>query len=782
MDAKKEEFRKRLLATFQAEAAEHIQVLSSGLIELEKSSGSHPQTLEAIFREAHSLKGAARAVNAAAIEAVCQSLESVFSAWQRQEILPTAPLFDLLHRAMDALQKILLELSAAAGPGAVDAGRFDTSELIASLDQAMQGGPLAPCPKDPASAIVNSAPTAAEPERPLPTGQAAGRPAPIDTVRLPAARLGSLLLEAEELLMAKLAARQRAAEADDLYSLLAPWKKSRAQLRFLLHALTEKTGGNGARSNAVEANGKEHAQLRKIVELQERDEQFFQSLDTGLEALAKSVLHDRRSLDRMVGQLLDSARKLVMLPAASLLENFPKLVRDLAHDRGKLVKLEIQGADLEMDRRILEEMKEPLLHLVRNSIDHGIELPADRQRAHKLEQGSLRITLRRKESNKAELVVSDDGRGIQVADVRAAALKLGILASGKDQAPQEHDTRSELELVFRSGVSTSPIITDLSGRGLGLAIVREKVEKLGGAVTLENRPGEGTTFRMILPIIRAPFRGVVVRVDEHLFVLPSVQVERVLRFRPEDVKTMENRETLVVEGRATALVRLCDTLALPVRKTPEENGSGQAVLIGTLIGSADKRIALRVDEVLDEQEVLAKSLGKQLTGVRNVSGAAVLGSGWVVPILDVADLLISATAVSTAARLVPAPATEPEDGKKSILVAEDSITSRSLLKNILETAGYEVRTAVDGAEAFAMLKTEDFDLLVSDVDMPRLNGFGLTAKVRADAKLADLPVVLVTALGTREDRERGIDAGANAYIVKSSFDQSNLLEVLRRLL
>ena len=466
MDAKKEEFRKRLLATFQAEAAEHIQVLSSGLIELEKSSGSHPQALETIFREAHSLKGAARAVNAAEIEAVCQSLESVFSAWQRQEILPTAPLFDLLHRATDTLEKILLELSAA-GPGseAVDAGHCDTSELIASLDQAMRGGPLAPRPNDPASAIVNSAPAPAESERPA--GQPAGRPAPIDTIRLPAARLGSLLLEAEELLMAKLAARHRAAEAEELYSLLAPWKQTRAQLRFLLHALTEKTAGAGARPNAVKANGKEHAQLRKIVELQERDEQFFQSLDTGFEALAKSVLHDRRSLERMVDQLLDSARKLVMLPAASLLENFPKLARDLARDRGKLVELEVQGGDLEMDRRILEEMKEPLLHLLRNAIDHGIELPADRQRAHKPEQGALRIALRRTESNKAELVVSDDGRGIQVAEVRAAGLKLGLLAPGKEQAPEERDPRSELELVFRSGVSTSPIITDLSGRGLG---------------------------------------------------------------------------------------------------------------------------------------------------------------------------------------------------------------------------------------------------------------------------------------------------------------------------
>jgi two-component system chemotaxis sensor kinase CheA len=786
MDAKKEEFRKRLLDTFRAEAAEHIQALSSGLIELEKSSlsGDHPQTLEAIFREAHSLKGAARAVNAAEIESVCQSLESVFSAWQHKEILPNAPFFDLLHRAMDFLEKILLALEAGSGPDArKESGeRLNPTGLIASLELARHGGLLAPGPEHTVADSAPSAPPSPEPERAQPPVQPASQPtarsAASDTIRLPAARVSALLLEAEELLIAKLASRHRAAEAEDIYSLFVPWKKTRVQLRFLLRAFMKSTEGIGLRPDAAIPNGKEHAHMRKIVELQELEENFFQSLDVRFEAFAKSVLRDCRSLERMADRFFDSTRKVVMLPAAYMLESFPKLARDLAHDRGKLVTLEVEGADLEMDRRILEEMREPLLHLVRNAIDHGIESPAERLLANKPEQGSLRIALRRKESNKAELLVSDDGKGIHTAQVRAAAQKMGILPPGEDRPPEERDPRNEWELIFRSGVSTSPIITDISGRGLGLAIVREKVEKLGGAVSIESRPGEGTTFRMILPFTRAAFRGVVARVDEQIFVFPSMQVERVLRFRPEDVKTVENRETLVVEGRATALARLGDALAIPARKAADEKASGHAVLIG----NADQRIALRVDEVIDEQEVLAKPLGKQLAGVRNVAGAAVLGSGRLVPILDVADLLISAAEAGAAPRLVPTPAKGPEHEKRSILVAEDSITSRSLLKNILETAGYEVRTAVDGAEAFATLKTENFDLLVSDVDMPRLNGFGLTAKVRGDARLAGLPVVLVTALSTREDRERGIDAGANAYIVKSSFDQSNLLEVIRRLL
>ena len=778
MDDKKEAFRKRLLATFRVEAAEHIQVLSSGLMELEKSSAaeSHSATLEAIFREAHSLKGAARAVNIAEIETICQSLEDVFSSWQRKETAPNKLMFDALHRATDTLERILGQLSTGEESKKPGKDPFGISSLIASLKQAGQAA--LPQAKSKQSATdggsAKQTAAAADAGRLVPEARVAAT----DTVRLPASRLGTLLLEAEELLMAKQAARLRAAELDDLQAVIAPWKKTRAQLRLLLRSLAQPVESNGHGPAAANGNGKGQARARKLIELLEQDDHFFQSLEGQLEALARASHKDRRSLDRMVDQLLASAKQVVMLPAASLLETFPRLARDLARDRGKVVELEVQGADIEMDRRILEEVKEPLLHLLRNSIDHGIESPSDRLKAGKPEHGVVRIALRRIDSNKAELLVSDDGRGIQVHDVRTAALKLGVLSPDEAKSTGEPDRQKVLDLVFRSGISTSPIITDISGRGLGLAIVREKVEKLGGEVSIENHPGAGTTFRMILPFTRAAFRGVIVRVGEHLFALPSVQVGRVLRFRQEEVKTVENCETLLVEGRPTALVRLSDALALSARELPADSEKGQAVLVG----SRDKRIAIRVDEVLDEQEILAKSLGKQLQGVKNMAGATVLGNGRVVPILDVPDLLKSAAEVGAKARPADARPGEPERKRMSILVAEDSITARSLLKNILETAGYEVTTAVDGAEAFAALRTAKFDLLVSDVDMPRLNGFGLTAKVRGDPGLADLPVVLVTALGSREDRERGIDAGANAYIVKSSFDESDLLEVLRRLL
>jgi two-component system, chemotaxis family, sensor kinase CheA len=304
--------------------------------------------------------------------------------------------------------------------------------------------------------------------------------------------------------------------------------------------------------------------------------------------------------------------------------------------------------------------------------------------------------------------------------------------------------------------------------------VREKAEKVGGTVSLESQPGVGTTFRLLLPLTLARFRGILVRVGESLFVLPTRHVQRVLRMKPDEIKSAENRETIQIDGRAASAVRLADVLEI-AQQNPDTDQKGKVPVL--VLAWAGEQIGFFVDEILDEQEVVVKSLGKQLPHVRNIVGATVLGTGKVLPVLNVADLMLSAVKIT--------PASAPrgaEEVAKSILVAEDSITARTLVKNILEFAGYKVKTATDGAEALSVLATERFDLVVSDVEMPRMSGFDLTARIRADQRLAQLPVVLVTALDSREDRERGVDVGANAYIVKSSFDQGNLLEVVRRLI
>jgi len=757
---------KRLLATFKIEAQEHVESIASGLVGLENASapGTQADLLETTFRSAHSLKGAARTVNETDIATLCQPLESVFAALKRSDIEPTPELFDLLHRVVDMLVTLLRFLDPNPPAGA----RPPVAGLVNSLQAALQKAPLpkprAPEEKPPEVAAVSTPDVAVRDMA--------------DTVRVATERLDAVLLQSEELLSAKLASAQYATKLKQLQLQSSEWKKKWAKLRgdvrILRHSLEGKKNGNGnGNGGGLQAS----PQLARVTEFLDWNQGFVEAMESELITLGATAEHDQRSVGTMVDNLLDEMKKVVVQPFSTLLDVFPRFVRELSREQGKEVDLVMRGGGIEIDRRILERMKDPLIHLVRNCIDHGIEAPALRAQKGKPPRAKITIGISPRDGGNVEIMVSDDGAGIDAGKVRESALKAGILTPEKAETLGDGET---LLLACETGISTSPIITDISGRGLGLAIVKEKTEKLNGTLAIESKPGRGTTFRIILPLTLARFRGIVIRVGEHLFVLPTSNVERVLRIAKEEVRTVGNRETISFDGEAMSLARLGDVLAL-ARKTAADGAPD--FLPAVVLTSAGQRIAFAVDEILNEQEVLVKTLPKQLGNVRNLSGATILGTGRVVPILNVPDLMKSAVEASESG--IGAPIMQAQavgTARKSLLVAEDSITSRTLLKNILENAGYDVETAVDGADAFTKLRGRDFALVVSDVDMPRMNGFGLTSKIRADKKFADLPVILVTALDSREDREHGIDVGASAYIVKSSFDQSNLLEVIQRLI
>ena len=772
MATNNDDFLKKLLATFRVEADEHLKAMSSGLMELEKIPAGVRQTelVEKIFREAHSLKGAARAVNLTEIETICHSLESVFAALKGKRLAVSAPLFDLLHQAIDALGGLL-----APDAGASGARRPAIMELRRRLDDALKQpspDPEMPAPAQELAPASSSAATAepaaiADVRTPLPALSLAS-----ETVRVSTAKLDAVMRQVEELLSPRLASGQRARELRETAGVLATWKKERARIQPALRLINRSIG----RDDRIDGTAGNQQEFLKLLEYLDGENLHMKTLEDLLVSLAHSAEHDQRTLAGMTDNLLHDVKEMHLLPFSSLLEVFPRFTREFARDHAKEVELVIQGGEIEVDRRILEEMKDPFIHVLRNCIDHGIEKPAVREQKHKPAHGTIAITISQRDSGKVEILVIDDGAGIDAAKVKSAARKLGIVSA------EEADKLGEQEaiaLTFRSGVSTSPIITEVSGRGLGLAIVREKVERLGGTITLESRHDGGTSLRILLPLTLATYRGILVRAGDHVLVIPATALERVTRVAGEDIRTVENRETIPLDGQAVSLVWLSDALDMPRKNAAGEPGAGaQAVVLS--LGSV--RVAFRVEEILGEQEVLVKALGPQLARVRNVAGASVLGTGQVVPVLNVPDLMKSA--VKPMAPPLRPVVTEKDAAakKQSILIVEDSITSRALLKNILESAGYNIITAVDGIDAYTALKTGTFDLIVSDVEMPRMDGFDLTAKVRSDKQLAELPVVLVTALESREHRERGIDVGANAYIVKSSFDQSNLLEVIRRLI
>ena len=783
MANKNDDFLKKLLATFRIEADEHLKAMSAGLIELEKNPpvARYAEVVESVFREAHSLKGAARAVNIKEIETICQPLESVLAALKSRQLAVSQALFELLYQTIDSLTWLLV----------TDAGTPETRQpplelLLERLDDALQGrfapsSTIGQVPPDQQARIAPPLEVASEtavPSIPVAPLHISGLAS--ETVRVSTQKLDAVMRQVEELLSPQLASAQRAKELREVATTFATWKKRRAKMRptlRLIERYVEKIGNGNkdtGKLSGLPPIKLPVQELPKLLEHLEAEQLFMKALEERLLRLSKSAAHDRRTLAGMSDSLLHDVKEMHMLPFASLLESFPRFTRDFARDQGKQVELVTSGGEIEIDRRILEEMKDPLMHLLRNCLDHGIELPAVRQGKGKPPHGTITVAVAQKDSGKIEILISDDGSGIDTAKLKAAACRLNLISTDETESLSEQEAQA---FVFRSGISTSQIITDISGRGLGLAIVQEKVERLGGDIALESSHVGGTTFRISLPLMMATFRGVLVRCGGHCFVIPALSAERVTRVEQQDIRTVENRTTIALDEQAVALSNLSDVLELP-RQAPTANTSEKVPLV--VLGSGRQRIAFQVDEILGEQEVLVKPLGRQLARVRNVAGASVLGTGLVVAVLNVPDLLKSAV---TRAAPAPAAIAKPEiTAKQSILVVEDSITSRSLLKNILELAGYLVATAVDGADAYSTLKTGTFDLVVSDVEMPRMDGFDLTAKVRADKQLGELPVVLVTALESREHRERGIDVGANAYIVKSSFDQSNLLEVVSRLI
>jgi two-component system chemotaxis sensor kinase CheA len=779
MPANDEAFLKRLRAAFQIEAEEHVQAMAAGLLELE--GGVAPERrktlVETIYREAHSLKGAARAVNMAEIETVCQAIESVFSAWKRGELEPEREQFDALHRGVNLVTELL---SPGGGPAP------QISAAVQALAQVRQGGgsaqraserheapapSLPPKPGPPLDSPPSPPPAPrdssakAPPKNPIPAPAAPREPvrsaAPAETVRISTAKLDSVLLQAEEMLAVKMGTKERTGELRALSAELTRWQAEWARAEPELRALRGDAGGESVPAHAA---------------FLDWNLAFFKSLDVRVGGLVRRAEQEERTLGALVDELLADAKRLVMLPFSRLMEGFPRLVRELSREEGKDVQLLLSGHGVEIDKRILEEMKDALVHLLRNCVDHGVELPAERIAAGKPARATIELHVFQAGASEVNVCVSDDGRGIEVEKVKAVAVRKGLLTEEEAARMPDEQARG---LIFQSDLSTSPTITQISGRGLGMAIVRERVQKLGGRVVVESDVGRGATFRITLPLTLATLRGLTVHAAGQAFVVPLNQIERVVRVRPADVETVESRDTITMGGRVLPLVRLAEVLELA---SPPGVGGVQPERISEalILGVAEERIAFRVDAVGSEAEVLVKPLGWPLLRVRNIAGATVLANGRPVPILRVSDLMKSAVKVRATAD-APLDEEAAAQRKPAVLVAEDSITSRTLLKNILESAGYPVTTAVDGAEALAALRAGEFGLVVSDIDMPRLDGFGLTAAIRADERLARLPVVLVSARETREDRERGVDVGASAYLVKSSFDQSDLLSVVARL-
>ncbi|MDI9369851.1 MAG: response regulator [Synergistaceae bacterium] len=761
------DFLEELRSDYVPEAEEYIQALVSGLLELEKRPESANECVEKLFRAAHSLKGASQAVMLPGISSICQVIESVFSKVKKDALKLSPEGFDVLQRAVDVISRMAVSTD--------DGNDEEVRRLVEEIEGLMQ---LETAP--PGEAVLPATAVADEPREERPSGVGAPVPeeapgperkqpaqaprasdqprsAARETVRVASSKLDSLLLKTQELLTVNLALAVRMEDVHDLVSL-----QTELEREWDLAVSSLKRDGKS-----------DERALAKVSEFLRSGRRRLRKIREKLRKMENSLRSDQRLVGGMTNELMDDARSAAMLPFSSLLSAFPKIARDLGRDLLKEVDVVIEGDGIEVDKRILEGIKDPLVHLVRNSVDHGMERPEERLSSGKPSVGKLSISVSQADGGRVEVLVQDDGRGIDPQKLRQRAIRMGAVSV--DEAELMDDAVA-LDLIFRSGFSTSSVVTGVSGRGLGMAIVREGVESLGGRVAIDSKPGVGTSFRLTLPLALATFRGVLVEEWDELLVIPSPSLKRVGRVAISEIKRIGRKESITVDGVPTALTRLGHILELeePERTEAPDKITFVVMEFGGVFG------AFVVDRVMDEREILLKPFGRQLARVRNVSGATVLGSGRVVPVLNPADIIRSLQGTAEGRRLLTDIVDEREQDR--VLVVEDSITSRTLLRNILSAAGYDVRTAADGREAWDILSADSFDAVVSDVEMPRMNGLELTAKIRSDPVRTDLPVLLVTSLESEEDRRRGAEVGADAYVVKSGFDHERLLEALRRLL
>ncbi len=817
---KRDEFFRRLLATFKVEAQEHRSVIASGLLRLETATPDEKSgLLETIFRAAHSLKGAARAVNYPELESACHILENIFSQWKQFGAPEAAGSYDVLNRVMDILARLIANSGSPNKTSAPDnpstlLGQIDflinhalvSPSLIQDGGSAAKGEALpltSPPPVAPSAPQISSfSPIPELGNNPLVIREETGTPKTdpesrieissgmkentqvpekieekrepwegksqtLETIRVSTRKLDQLLLQTEELLTTKQASIHLVKKLIELKNRCLAWKKNWSRVQHLLRM---------ARKNSEKASkGDSSSIIEPLLEFLEFNQQSLDLLSIDLNSIMQGGLHHSHSSSLLIDSLIEDMKKVLMRPFDSILDGIPRLARDAARELNKEVEVDIDCGSIEMDRRILEDLKDPIIHLIRNSVDHGIEPVSERETKGKNRRGQIRIALEVKGGQLVELTISDDGAGMDPEVIRQTAIEKGLIDAVHAESLGD---QAALMLIFLSGFSTSPIITDLSGRGLGMAIVREKVEKLGGQIQLVNKKGHGVSFHIRLPTTRATFRGVLVRMREEIYVFPTICVERVIGVRKSDIQSVEGQESIKLDGRIISLVSLGDILKVEDGKL----GNDQERFPAVVVSVHGQTLAFIVNEVINEQEVLVKSMGPQMQRVRFFEGVTVLDGGRLAPILHLHDLIHAAGKVVRSGCFVSQPSGQAKDVRKKILVVEDSITSRTLLKNILEAARYEVQTAVDGVDGLTRLRNGNFDLVVSDVEMPRLHGFDLTARIRADKALSQIPVILVTARESREDREKGIEVGANAYIVKSSFDQSNLLDVIQRII
>ncbi len=729
-----------MLDLFRMELETHAQALETGLVAVEGETQA--EKIEPLMRAAHSIKGAARMVGLDLAVGMAHAMEDVLAAAQRGKWKLESQHIDRLLQATDCFSS-LSRVVPADIPATLEAEKAKYKALEQSLAALMTAGESAPAP---AISVAPAAPPslAAQPAEAQRSEQ--------DSVRVFADNLNRLMGLAGECLV----------QTKSVRPLSAALQRIKQGQYSLMEAL------NRARQSLAEMGSDE--ELQRAQELCRHGEQLH---DLTLRHLAEFDQFTRR-LERLSNRLYDEALATRMRPFADALHGYPRMIRDLARSLGKSVRLVIENPETQVDRDILEKLEAPLTHLLRNAVDHGMEMPEQRLAAGKPAEGRLTLAARHV-AGILDITVSDDGAGISIEGLRRKVVASGYAA---EEMASKLSNAELLEFLFLPGFSTRSEVSELSGRGVGLNIVQAMAHQVGGSARVTTELGKGTAFHLQLPLTLSVVRSLLLEIGGQIYALPLAQVERVFRMARAEIRVVEDRQFCMMDGASVGIIDA--TQVLQLQTPPRANEMLHIVAVGNHLN----RYGLAVDRFAGERDLVVIPLDRRLGKVANISAGAILEDGSPVLILDVEDLVRSIDSLLTRGGLkkLREQQAQKRTTRKRILVVDDSLTVRETERRLLENGGYDVSVAIDGMEGWNALREGRFDLLVTDVDMPRLDGIELVRRLRAWPPTGSLPVVIVSYKDQAEYRMKGLDAGANAYLTKSSFHDAGLLNTVRDLI
>jgi two-component system sensor histidine kinase and response regulator WspE len=758
-----------MLELFRVEAENQSAILTSGLLEIERGQGA-PQQLEILMRAAHSLKGAARIVNLQTAVGVAHAMEDCFALAQQGKLALRQPEIDVLFRGVDLLLQISKYTEASITCWETDHA-VGIREFLHSLVN-LTPAALSPAPAV-SQAVAHTEPLAAgsstvthqpvllpatvEPAPPEAYSQAvATRPdeTPERVVRLTAENLNRLLgLAGESLVESRW---------------LRPFSASLQGLKRQHTELSEQLDGMRQRFSETDLSGRAEQQFSELAHKVAGCQQFL------ADRLQELDLFDRRSAHLSQRMYLEVLRTR-MRPFSDGVRHFPRMVRDLARAVGKEVRLEIMGENTQVDRDILERLESPLVHLLRNAVDHGCETPEQRQRAGKSTEGTIRLEARHS-AGLLLVTVTDDGVGVQPERVRETILKRKLATP----AVAEKLTEAELlQFLLLPGFTLKETVTELSGRGVGLDVVQNMVRSVRGNLRVSKQPGQGLRVQLQLPLTLSVLRALLVEVAGEPYAFPLTQITRALKLQHQSIETLESCHHFSLDGRQVGLLAArqvfdCGDPRPPVSDLPV-----------VVLGDRDACYGLIVDRFLGERELVVQPLDARLGKVKDISAAALMEDGAPVLIVDVDDMVRSIEKLLAAGLLpqVQRHGFEVTGRKqKRVLAVDDSLTVRELVRKLLSNRGYLADVAVDGMDGWNAVRAGHYDLVITDVDMPRLDGIELATLIKQDPHLKSLPVMIVSYKDREEDRLRGLEAGADYYITKGSFHDETLLQAVADLI